>query len=107
MIMFFEVISNLFKLHKHEDIKDHGYVYCKTCGSPFTSLSEAITIMNSKKQTRRLNILLNKRKHFGQGIRVKSKTDHTRLPDPPGLTDAEETEYQILMARKFDQVRYF
>ena len=92
---------NFFKRlsHKHTDITDIGYTYCSTCGSPFSSLAEAQYIMKRKHETRRLNELLSKRK-LPRGL--KYADGHI----PPGLTDEEEVEFQILRTNHFDRNFY-
>ena len=95
-------LKRLCGIHIHEYITElEYYEYCKTCGYPFSCIAEAKRIMKSKKETRRLNELLAKRRLPRGHIRVKSRTDHTRLSDPLGLTAEEELEFQMLKMRKF------
>lgn len=87
-------VKKLFHIHRHQDITEIGYTYCKDCGSPFSSIGEAQYIMLRKKETRRLNELLTERKTHRRVKRV----DGT---EPRGLTDMEEEEFQRLQARHF------
>lgn len=86
--------------HSHNDITISRFTFCKDCGSPCSNLKEAYDIAESYKRTERLNELLSKRKLRKGVIRVVSRTDNTRLPDPPGLTQAEENEFQLLMLER-------
>lgn len=90
------LLSRLFGRvhHNHKYVIDMGYTYCGECGSPFSSLSEAERIMDSKHKTKRLNELLSKRK-LPQGFRRINGTE------PKGLTTEEEIEFQILQEEHF------